>query len=82
MVSRSIVFACCVCEVFPVPEGVKVSPGVTEANVSWVVRGNLSGVELFCQVTADPVEPRRPTHLAEAADLQSISMVRKTIIDR
>uniref|UniRef100_A0A8C7GT91 Fibronectin type-III domain-containing protein n=1 Tax=Oncorhynchus kisutch TaxID=8019 RepID=A0A8C7GT91_ONCKI len=49
-----------------VPEGVKVSPGVTEANVSWVVRGNLSGVELFCQVTADPVEPRRPTHLAEA----------------
>nr|XP_029494524.1 leukemia inhibitory factor receptor-like isoform X2 [Oncorhynchus nerka] len=60
--------------VFPVPEGVKVSPGVTEANVSWVVRGNLSGVELFCQVTADPVEPRRPTHLAAAADLQSTSM--------
>ncbi|XP_071256166.1 leukemia inhibitory factor receptor isoform X3 [Salvelinus alpinus] len=60
--------------VFPVPEGVKVSPGVTEANVSWVVRGNLSGVELFCQVTADPVEPRRPTRPAEAADLQSTSM--------
>uniref|UniRef100_A0A4W5K0K8 Fibronectin type-III domain-containing protein n=1 Tax=Hucho hucho TaxID=62062 RepID=A0A4W5K0K8_9TELE len=61
--------------VFPVPEGVRVSPGVTEANVSWVVRGNLSGVELFCQVTADPVEPRRPTPHTSSSALTEWSLV-------
>ncbi|KAJ7993904.1 hypothetical protein DPEC_G00259530 [Dallia pectoralis] len=45
--------------VFPVPEEVRVSPGVDKANVSWVLRGNLSGLGIFCQVTADPINAQQ-----------------------
>uniref|UniRef100_A0A3P8XX68 Fibronectin type-III domain-containing protein n=1 Tax=Esox lucius TaxID=8010 RepID=A0A3P8XX68_ESOLU len=45
--------------VFPVPVDVRVSPGVDKADVSWVLRGNLSGLGIFCQVTADQVKSRR-----------------------
>ncbi|XP_054467793.1 leukemia inhibitory factor receptor [Anoplopoma fimbria] len=40
--------------VFPVMGAVMVSPGVTHATVSWVVQGNLSRLNLLCQVTTDP----------------------------
>ncbi|XP_042344411.1 leukemia inhibitory factor receptor [Plectropomus leopardus] len=40
--------------VFPVVEEIRVSSGVTDATVSWVVQGNLTRLNLLCQVTADP----------------------------
>lgn len=40
--------------VFPVAEWNRVSPGVTDAAVSWIVEGNLTRLNLLCQVTTDP----------------------------
>ncbi|XP_075994706.1 leukemia inhibitory factor receptor isoform X2 [Genypterus blacodes] len=40
--------------VFPVVESDIVIPGVTDATLSWIVRGNLTGLGLHCQATADP----------------------------
>ncbi|XP_049435302.1 leukemia inhibitory factor receptor isoform X1 [Epinephelus fuscoguttatus] len=40
--------------VFPVVEVKTVSPGATDTAVSWVVHGNLTRLNLLCQVTADP----------------------------
>ncbi|XP_042276180.1 oncostatin-M-specific receptor subunit beta [Thunnus maccoyii] len=40
--------------VFPVVEWDRVSPGVTDTTVSWIVQGNLSQLDLLCQVTTDP----------------------------
>ncbi|XP_068461138.1 leukemia inhibitory factor receptor, partial [Clinocottus analis] len=40
--------------VFPEVEVVRVSPGASHATVSWLVRGNLTRLELLCEVTAQP----------------------------
>ncbi|XP_029295925.1 leukemia inhibitory factor receptor [Cottoperca gobio] len=40
--------------VFPVVEVDGVSPGVTNATVSWIVNGNLTWLNLLCEVTSDP----------------------------
>ncbi|XP_044051060.1 oncostatin-M-specific receptor subunit beta isoform X2 [Siniperca chuatsi] len=40
--------------VFPVVEWDRVSPGVTDTTVSWIVQGNLTQLNLLCQVTTDP----------------------------
>ncbi|KAM7415884.1 hypothetical protein PAMA_018107 [Pampus argenteus] len=40
--------------VFPVVEWDRVSPGVTDTTVSWIVLGNLTQLNLLCQVTTDP----------------------------
>ncbi|KAM4615783.1 leukemia inhibitory factor receptor [Polymixia lowei] len=40
--------------VFPVPEWRRVSPGVMDTDVSWILQGNLSGVALLCQVVTNP----------------------------
>lgn len=38
----------------PVVEVVMVSPGVSQANVSWAITGNFTRLDFFCQVTTDP----------------------------
>lgn len=40
--------------VFPVVRQERVSPGVTDASVSWIVQGNLTQLNVLCQVTTDP----------------------------
>ncbi|KAM8885085.1 LOW QUALITY PROTEIN: leukemia inhibitory factor receptor [Spinachia spinachia] len=40
--------------VFPLVEVVRVRLGVSQAIVSWAVRGNLTRLDFFCQVTTDP----------------------------
>nr|XP_046243960.1 leukemia inhibitory factor receptor [Scatophagus argus] len=40
--------------VFPVVEWDRVSPGVTDATVSWIIHRNLTQLNLLCQVTTDP----------------------------
>ncbi|XP_041793411.1 leukemia inhibitory factor receptor [Chelmon rostratus] len=40
--------------VFPVVEWDRVSPGVTNATVSWIIQGNWSQLNLLCQVNTDP----------------------------
>ncbi|XP_034728872.1 leukemia inhibitory factor receptor isoform X1 [Etheostoma cragini] len=40
--------------VFPVVEVNKVSPGSTHTTVSWIVLGNLTQLNLLCQVITDP----------------------------
>ncbi|XP_070690651.1 leukemia inhibitory factor receptor [Pempheris klunzingeri] len=40
--------------VFPVVEWDRVSRGVTDATLSWIVQGNLTQLNLLCQVTTDP----------------------------
>ncbi|KAK9523056.1 hypothetical protein VZT92_019485 [Zoarces viviparus] len=40
--------------VSPVVVVVRVSPGVSHSTVSWVVRGNLTRLNLLCEVTTDP----------------------------
>ncbi|XP_041855246.1 leukemia inhibitory factor receptor [Melanotaenia boesemani] len=40
--------------VFPVLERVRVNPGVADANVSWSVMGNLTQMNLLCQVSTIP----------------------------
>ncbi|KAL0978920.1 hypothetical protein UPYG_G00177820 [Umbra pygmaea] len=60
--------------VFPVPERVTVSPGVNEANVSWVLRGNLSGLDLLCQVSVEQVKPNRQARQADGPESESALM--------
>lgn len=45
---------CALPSVFPSVERVVVSPGVTEATVSWRVPGNFTQVKLLCQVSTVP----------------------------
>lgn len=40
--------------VFPVVKWDRVSPGVTDTTVSWIVQGNLTQLNLLCQVTTVP----------------------------
>ena len=40
--------------VSPVVEWDRVIPGVTNTTVSWIVQGNLTQLNLLCQVTTDP----------------------------
>nr|XP_020449371.1 leukemia inhibitory factor receptor-like isoform X2 [Monopterus albus]XP_020449372.1 leukemia inhibitory factor receptor-like isoform X2 [Monopterus albus] len=40
--------------VFPVVEWDIVSPGVTNATVSWILQGNLTQLNFLCQVATDP----------------------------
>ncbi|XP_074495372.1 leukemia inhibitory factor receptor isoform X2 [Sebastes fasciatus] len=40
--------------VLPVVDVDRVSPGVMHTTVSWIVRGNLTQLNLLCQVTTDP----------------------------
>ncbi|XP_062272715.1 oncostatin-M-specific receptor subunit beta [Scomber scombrus] len=40
--------------VFPVVEWNRVSPGATNATVSWIVLGNLIQLDILCQVSTDP----------------------------
>lgn len=47
----------CVCvslSAFPVVESVTVSRGVTDATVSWIIKGRLTQLNLLCQVSTDP----------------------------
>ncbi|XP_026198886.1 oncostatin-M-specific receptor subunit beta [Anabas testudineus] len=39
---------------FPVVESVTVSRGVTDATVSWIIKGRLTQLNLLCQVSTDP----------------------------
>lgn len=40
--------------VVPVVEWYRVSPGVKETTVFWIVQGNLTHQTVLCQVTTDP----------------------------
>ncbi|KAL7836093.1 hypothetical protein AOLI_G00273770 [Acnodon oligacanthus] len=40
--------------VFPVPEYVFVSPGATDAEVSWYLIGNFTGLHFICQIKMEP----------------------------
>ncbi|XP_022621028.1 leukemia inhibitory factor receptor-like isoform X3 [Seriola dumerili] len=40
--------------VVPVAEWDRVSPGVADTTVSWIIQGNLTGLNLICQVSVDP----------------------------
>ncbi|XP_036455048.1 leukemia inhibitory factor receptor [Colossoma macropomum] len=40
--------------VFPVPQYVLVSPGATDVEVSWDLKGNFTGLHFICQITLEP----------------------------
>ncbi|KAM3610502.1 uncharacterized protein V6R79_004825 [Siganus canaliculatus] len=44
--------------VFPVVEWDTVNPGVTDVTLSWIIQGNLTLLNLLCQVTTDPLSTK------------------------
>lgn len=45
---------CVLLLVSPVVEWYRVSPGVTNTTMSWIIQGNLTQQNLLCQITTDP----------------------------
>lgn len=68
-------FTCVLPLVFPVVELDRLSPGVTDVTVFWIIKGNLTQLNLLCQVATDPGSSAEVTsvlfkYISHAAELK------------
>ncbi|KAI4891944.1 hypothetical protein NFI96_018701, partial [Prochilodus magdalenae] len=60
---------------FPVPESVIVTAEVTDANVSWDLRGNFSGLHFICQILLEPTGNTTELQFVARSRQQRVSVI-------